>query len=206
MFWIDLIYKRVFFLYLKSKSTDMQSIQIFQTESSHRTYVYQICEAIEAAAIQRGTGIAKRNPLEISPKIESGNAVIALDGDKLAGFCYIQVWSEGTMASHSGLIVLPEYRKMGLAIRLKTKAMEIIHENYPSARTFGITTNLQVMKINTELGYKPTTFSEITQDDKFWQQCSSCPNFDILQRTNRKMCLCTAMIALSMVEINKKVA
>lgn len=146
----------------------MQSVQIFQTESCHKAYIYQICEAIEAAAKQRGTGIAKRNPLEIIPKIECGNAVIALDGDKLAGFCYIQVWSDGKMASHSGLIVLPEYRKMGLALRIKSKAMEIVRENYPSAKTFGITTSLQVMKINTELGYKPTTFSEITQDDQFW--------------------------------------
>jgi GNAT superfamily N-acetyltransferase len=184
----------------------MQSIQIFQTEPCHRAYVYQICEAIEEAAIQRGTGIAKRNPLDLLAKIECGNAVIALDGDKLAGFCYIQLWSEGTMASHSGLIVLPDYRKMGLAARLKSKAMEIVREHYPEAKIFGITTNLQVMKINTELGYRPTTFSEITQDEKFWQQCSSCPNYDILQRTNKKMCLCTAMIALSMNDINKKVA
>jgi hypothetical protein len=50
------------------------------------------------------------------------------------------------------------------------------------------------MKINTELGYRPATFAELTDDDSFWKGCQSCVNYDILTRTNRKMCLCTGMI------------
>ena len=50
------------------------------------------------------------------------------------------------------------------------------------------------MKMNYELGYKPVTFSELTDDPDFWKGCQTCKNFDILTRTERKMCLCTGML------------
>jgi hypothetical protein len=50
------------------------------------------------------------------------------------------------------------------------------------------------MKINSDLGYLPTTFSELPVDDNFWKGCESCVNYDILTRTNGKICLCTGMI------------
>jgi len=50
------------------------------------------------------------------------------------------------------------------------------------------------MKINYSLGYEPVTFSELTDDDEFWKGCQTCNNYDILQRTKRKMCLCTGML------------
>lgn len=50
------------------------------------------------------------------------------------------------------------------------------------------------MKINYELGYQPVTFSELTDDESFWNGCQTCANYDILTRTNRKMCLCTGML------------
>ena len=57
------------------------------------------------------------------------------------------------------------------------------------------------MKINSQLGYQPVTFSELTQDDAFWDGCKSCPNYDILLRNERRLCLCTAMLAPSKEEI-----
>ena len=50
------------------------------------------------------------------------------------------------------------------------------------------------MKINHELGYKPVTFSELTDDDQFWNGCKSCVNYDILERMERTKCLCTGML------------
>jgi len=50
------------------------------------------------------------------------------------------------------------------------------------------------MKINSELGYKPVTFSELTDDETYWKGCEACVNYDILMRNNRKMCLCTGML------------
>lgn len=161
----------------------------------HLSYAEVICAVIEHAAQQRGTGIAKREPEYIRGKIKDGKAVIALCEGDLAGFCYIETWSHGKYVANSGLIVSPKYRKSGLARRIKECAFELSREKYPDAKLFGITTSLAVMKINSDLGYKPVTFSELTTDEEFWKGCQSCPNYDILTRTQRKMCLCTGMLA-----------
>ena len=42
--------------------------------------------------------------------------------------------------------------------------------------------------------YKPVTFSELTDDQSFWKGCQTCKNFDVLTRTEQKMCLCTGML------------
>ena len=123
-----------------------------------------------------------------------GKAIIALQGDLLAGFCYIETWSHHRYVANSGLIVNPELRGKGVARKIKEKAFELSRERYPEAKLFGITTSLAVMKINAELGYKPVTFSELTQDEVFWKGCQSCPNYDVLNRTGHKMCLCTGML------------
>jgi GNAT superfamily N-acetyltransferase len=132
--------------------------------------------------------------------MEAGNAVVAFDGDVLVGFCYVEIWSHNRYVVNSGLVVHPDYRKSGLAREIKRKVFNLARDKYPEAKVFGITTSLAVMKINTELGYKPVTFSELTQDDAFWAGCKSCPNYDILERNERRMCLCTAMLAPSKVE------
>ena len=163
----------------------------------HEMHAEAICQLIAESAKARGTGIAERQPSYIRTKMNNGNAVIALHGDTLAGFCYIEVWSHGRYVANSGLIVAPEFRKQGLAKTIKQKAFELSREKFPEARLFGITTSLPVMRINSELGYKPVTFSELTQDEAFWEGCRSCPNFDILERSQRRMCLCTAMLAPS---------
>ncbi len=176
------------------------SICIEVTTPAHARFAEAICALIEDSARARGTGIARRDPAYIRKKIIEGKAVIALDGDQLAGFCYIETWEHGRYVANSGLVVAPEYRRQGLAKAIKQKAFALARSLYPEARVFGITTSLAVMKINTELGYRPVTFSELTQDDAFWEGCSSCPNYDILQRNQRRMCLCTGMLAPSAVE------
>jgi GNAT superfamily N-acetyltransferase len=173
---------------------DPMDIIIQVAGPEHFSYAEAICVLIEEAARARGTGIAKRKPEYIQQKIEQGKAIIALHGDEVAGFCYIETWSHGKYVANSGLIVAPAYRKMGLAKRIKRRAFQLSREKYPDAKLFGITTSLAVMKINSELGYKPVTFSELTTDDVFWQGCQSCPNFDVLTRMERKMCLCTGML------------
>ena len=169
-------------------------ISIVDAGVQHVTYAEQICEAMAQAAEQRGTGIARRKPEYIQAKLAEGKAVIALEGTNLAGFCYIETWSHGKFIANSGLIVLPEYRKEGLAKKIKTAILKLSRRRYPQAKIFGITTSLAVMKINSDLGYEPVTFSELTQDEDFWKGCQSCKNHDILIRNERKMCLCTGML------------
>ncbi|SMO57343.1 GNAT family N-acetyltransferase [Gracilimonas mengyeensis] len=170
------------------------SVQIQVASEKHSTYAEEITLMIETAARQRGTGIAKRDPEYVKKKLRNGNAIIALDGNKLAGFCYIEVWENKKYVANSGLIVHPHYRGMGLAKNIKAKAFELSRKKYPGSKLFGITTSLPVMKINSDLGYKPVTFSELTRDETFWDGCQSCPNYDILTRNERKNCLCTGMM------------
>ena len=170
------------------------SVKIHYASEIYTHYAQEICDLIETAAKQRGTGIAKRDPEYIKTKMRNGNAVIALEGDKLAGFCYIEIWGDKQYVANSGLIVHWDYRGHGLARDIKAKAFELSRKKYPDAKLFGITTSLPVMKINSDLGYRPVTFSELTQDETFWNGCQSCPNYDILTRNNRKNCLCTGML------------
>ena len=172
-------------------------ITILTANDSHQHYAEEICELIETSAKERGTGIAKRDPEYVRQKIRNQNAVIAFIGEKLVGFCYIEIWSHGKYVANSGLIVSPEFRKSGVAKKIKKAVFDLSREKYPDAKVFGITTSLAVMKINSSLGYQPVTISELTQDDAFWNGCKSCKNYDILERNERKMCLCTAMLAPS---------
>ncbi len=163
-------------------------------DSTHLPYIEDILVAIEESAKMRGTGIARRKPDYIKDKMLEGKAVIALQGKKFAGFCYIETWGHGRFVANSGLIVYPDYRGLGLAGMIKKETFLLSRKKYPQAKIFGLTTGLAVMKINSLLGYRPVTFSELTDDEAFWDGCRSCINFDILQRTRRKNCLCTGMI------------
>ncbi len=170
-------------------------INIYVADESHVKYAEQICELVYISAQERGTGIAKRSPEYVKEKMRDGKAVIALTDDgTLAGYAYIETWSHTKFVANSGLIVAHQFRKTGLARSIKKRIFELSREMYPYAKIFSITTGLAVMKINSDLGYRPVPFSELTSDAEFWQGCEGCRNFDILQRNNYKMCLCTALL------------
>ncbi|MDR1156634.1 MAG: GNAT family N-acetyltransferase [Bacteroidales bacterium] len=161
----------------------------------HCIYAEEICSEMEESAKIRGTGIAKRSPEYVRKKMREGKAVIALDEQQhFSGFSYIESWSHDHFVANSGLIVNPQYRKSGLARQIKKKIFELSRKKFPNAKIFSITTSLAVMKLNSEIGYKPVTFSELTDDEVFWKGCEACVNYDILQRNNRRMCLCTGML------------
>jgi len=169
--------------------------QILVANDSHLSFAQIICDEMASSAKARGTGIAKRSPEYIQQKMHEGKAVIAFNQDGIwAGFCYIETWSHGEYVANSGLIVAPAFRKGGLAKAIKKKIFELSRLTYPEAKIFGLTTGLAVMKINSELGYEPVTYSELTQDEAFWAGCKSCVNYDILMSKERKNCLCTGML------------
>lgn len=150
---------------------------------------------MEESAKARGTGIAKRSPDYIMKKMEEGKAVIALTQDGTwVGFCYIEAWEHGKYVANSGLIVAPAFRKTGVATEIKKKVFNLSREKYPTSKIFGLTTGLAVMKINSDLGYEPVTYSELTNDEEFWKGCRSCVNYEILMSKGRKNCMCTAML------------
>ena len=160
-----------------------------------KKYAPVITDEMASSAKARGTGIAKRSPAYIEQKMEEGKAVIALtNSGEWVGFCYIEAWEHNKFVANSGLIVSPEFRKTGVAKAIKKRIFELSREKYPDAKIFGLTTGLAVMKINSDLGYEPVTYSELTNDEQFWAGCKSCVNYDILVSKERKNCMCTAML------------
>lgn len=174
---------------------DNQEIIVRVATPDDKKYSTLITEEMESSAKARGTGIAKRSPSYIDEKIDEGKAVIALTrSGEWVGFCYIETWSHGEYVANSGLIVAPAFRKSGVAKSIKQKIFNLSRQKYPEAKIFGLTTGLAVMKINSDLGYEPVTYSELTQDDAFWAGCKSCVNYEILMSKDRKNCMCTAML------------
>jgi len=169
-------------------------IDVMVADSSHEVYVDTILDTITEAAKVRGTGIAKRTHEYVTQKMKEGKAIIALHGDEFAGFCYIESWGNKQYVANSGLIVVEKFRAQGLAKRIKQAAFTLSRLRWPNAKLFGLTSGGAVMKINTELGYVPVPFSELTDDEAFWKGCEGCVNHDVLLRTERKYCICTAML------------
>lgn len=174
-------------------SQDSIVVRVANPADAH--YAEQITDEMAASAKARGTGIARRSADYIVQKMSEGKAVIAhTPAGDWVGFCYIETWSHGKFVANSGLIVRPQFRGLGVATEIKRRIFQLSREKYPDAKIFGLTTGLAVMKINSELGYEPVTYSELTQDEEFWSGCQSCVNYEILTSKGRKNCLCTAML------------
>jgi len=172
-----------------------QKIIVRVAHSGDASFANTITYEMASSAKARGTGIAKRSPDYVAKKINEGKSVIAYTEDGTwVGFCYIEAWQHGQFVANSGLIVAPAFRKTGIAKKIKQTIFQLSREKYPTAKIFGLTTGLAVMKINSELGYEPVTYSELTDDEEFWAGCKSCVNYDILMSKERKNCMCTAML------------
>lgn len=172
----------------------MEEIKVMVADASHEKYVDTILKTIAEAAKVRGTGIAKRTHEYLATKMKEAKAVIALQGDKFAGFSYIETWGNKQYVTTSGLIVHPDFRGLGLAKRIKNMTFTLARKRWPHAKIFSLTSGSAVMKMNTQLGYLPVTFNDLTDDEAFWRGCEGCVNVDVLHRTGRKYCICTAML------------
>ena len=172
----------------------MKEIKVTVADASHEKFVDTILKTIEEAAQVRGTGIAKRTHGYLLTKIREAKAVIALSGDRFAGFSYIETWGNKEYVTTSGLIVHPEFRGQGVAKRIKDMTFTLARKRWPHAKIFSLTSGSAVMKMNTRLGYHPVTFNDLTDDEAFWRGCESCCNVDVLHRTDRRYCICTAML------------
>lgn len=163
-------------------------------DASHEKYVDTILDTIEKAAKVRGTGIAKRTHEYVATKMKEAKAVIALYGEEFVGFSYIETWGNKQYVTTSGLIVDPKYRGLGVAKRIKDLTFTLARTRWPHAKIFSLTSGAAVMAMNTQLGYHPVTFAELTDDEAFWRGCEGCINVDVLKRTGRKYCICTGML------------
>lgn len=172
----------------------MEDVRVLVADPTHEIYVDTILKTIEEAAKVRGTGIAKRTHEYVATKMKEAKAVIALQGDKFAGFSYIETWGNKQYVTTSGLIVHPDFRGIGLAKRIKDMTFSLARTRWPHAKIFSLTSGAAVMAMNTQLGYQPVTFADLTDDEAFWRGCEGCINHDVLVRTGRKYCICTGML------------
>ena len=161
----------------------MKEITVMVADASHEKYIDTILTTIEEAAKVRGTGIAKRSHEYLATKMREAKAVIALSGDRFAGFSYIETWGNKQYVTTSGLIVHPDFRGLGIARRIKDLTFTLARTRWPHAKIFSLTSGAAVMAMNTRLGYQPVTFADLTDDEAFWRGCEGCINFDVLQRT-----------------------
>ena len=171
-----------------------KNIEVFVAGPEHEVYVDTILQTIADAAKVRGTGIAKRTHEYLTTKMKEAKAVIALSGNRFAGFSYIETWGNKQYVTTSGLIVHPDFRGLGVAKKIKDMTFSLARTRWPHAKIFSLTSGAAVMKMNTELGYQPVTFADLTDDEAFWRGCEGCVNVDVLHRTGRKYCICTAML------------
>ena len=178
-----------------------EDFKVIVADSSHEKYVDIILATITDSAKKRGSGIASRTHEYLATKMRERKAIIALYGEEeeFAGFCYIESWGNKEYVANSGLIVVEKFRKHHLAMRIKQTAFTLSRLRWPNAKLFGLTSQTAVMRINTKLGYVPVAFSELTQDDAYWAGCGTPEhpcwvNCDVLARSNRKYCVCTAML------------
>jgi len=175
---------------------EKEEIEVLVANVEHEVYVDTILDTIAEAAKVRGTGIAKRTHEYLAKRIAEAKAVIALrksDG-RFAGFSYIETWENQQYVTTSGLIVHPDFRGLGLAKRIKDMTFTLARTRWPRAKIFSLTSGAAVMTMNTQLGYQPVTFADLTDDEAFWKGCEGCVNVDVLHRTGRKYCICTAML------------
>lgn len=193
------------FIHLNLITSLEPNIIVRIADSGDTIYAKNITDEMASSAQARGTGIAKRSPEYVSQKIQEGKAVIAVTATgEWVGFCYIEAWQHGQFVANSGLIVAPSFRKTGIAKKIKHTIFQLSRDKFPNSKLFGLTTGLAVMKINSELGYEPVTYSELTDDEEFWAGCKSCVNYDILMSKDRKNCMCTAMLYEPKQDINQQ--
>ena len=181
---------------IQSRATMNERFIIKTAGPNEAEFADEICREMEASAKARGTGIARRSVDYVRSKMSKGDAFVALERDQLriAGFCYIEMWGHGRYIANSGLLIFPEFRGYGIGRSLKEYAFEQSRERFPDAKLFGLTTSSAVMHINSELGYRPVVYADLTDDEEFWKGCTSCVNYQTLESKQRKNCFCTAML------------
>ena len=181
-------------IYERIQIMKKEDITVMVADASHEKYVDTILDTIEKAAKVRGTGIAKRTHEYVATKMKEAKAVIALYGEEFVGFSYIETWGNKQYVTTSGLIVDPKFRGLGVAKRIKDLTFTLARTRWPHAKIFSLTSGAAVMAMNTQLGYHPVTFADLTDDEAFWRGCEGCINVDVLKRTGRKYCICTGML------------
>lgn len=146
---------------------------------------------IESAAEEHD--IAQREPAFLRTKISAGQAAVALLEAELVGFGYWSAWDAGRFVSHSGLVVRPDLRGVGLGRELKRCLFASSRERLPAAALMSLTNSPEVRAMNLSLGFRVVPLEDLPDDPEFWKGCDACRNIERV-RSEGLRCCCEAML------------
>ncbi|MAF65707.1 MAG: GNAT family N-acetyltransferase [Planctomycetes bacterium] len=137
--------------------------------------------------------IARREHSFLRGKITAAQAALALLDEELVGFGYWSAWDAGRFVSHSGLVVRPDLRGIGLGGELKRCLFASSRERLPAASVMSLTTSPQVRAMNLSLGFRVVSLDALPDDPEFWKGCDACRNVERVRSEGRRCC-CEAML------------
>jgi len=139
--------------------------------------------------------VARREAQFLRAKLATGRAAVALSGtgSELVGFGYWSEWEDGRFVSHSGLVVRPDHRGMGLGRRLKLVLFDASRRRFPAAALMSLTSSQEVKALNRSLGYRVVPLERLTIDPVFWEGCETCRRVAEV-RARGERCCCEAML------------
>lgn len=164
------------------------------SNENHTPFAREIELLFEQVTNEKSIGINLKKGQYIGEKIIKGDAIIATKQGRLAGFCYLRNRNNDDYVSISGIVVVPQFRRLGLAKMMIEEIFQVARKKYPKAKLFSLTTSPEVMRINSIHGYKTVNYSKLSTSNKFWAECSDCLNYNFLQKNNNTRCLCSAML------------
>lgn len=164
------------------------------SNNKHIAFSREIELLMEQAASEKSIGLALQNGQYIGEKMINGDAIIATKQGRLAGFCYLKKRDNEESISISGVVVVRQYRKMGVAKAMIKELFEVARVKYPMAKIFSLTTSPEVMRVNSTIGHKPVSFTKLSMSNEFWSSCKDCSNYSFLQKNGNTRCLCSAML------------
>lgn len=164
-----------------------------------------IVEEINYWARFRTTGVVGRTAAYIEDKIKEGKAFIAFSPTgEWVGFCYLEVWEHRRYVANSGLIIKPEYRKSGLAKKLKEVSFRFTRKTYPQAKIFSLTSKPSVMQINLALGYKSVSPQYLFEDSDFVNGCRDVVDYPDMTAKHKNDGNCFLMLFDPLAETQNK--
>jgi N-acetylglutamate synthase-like GNAT family acetyltransferase len=180
---------------LQPSAAEEAAVLVVLTRAQDASLVSTVSDLLLNCSKEANTVVIPRSDQFLEEVIKTGHGVLArvLATDEIVGFGYLETWSDADVVTHGGVVVHPQWRYRGLAKRIKQLLLEASRSLYPTKAIVSITVHPAIMKINSQLGYIPERFEQLTTEERFWNRCSTCTYYDTLERFRRRQCFCLGM-------------
>jgi len=162
-------YKAVF-LFKGDEINMKENVQYIRGAVLYSHFSKNLEEMIKVEA-DKGKMLAKSD-IEIEEFIESGNSILALCNGNVVGFICLFNYTDSVEIA--ALIVRPDYRGMGIGMKLAKQLMSLSKKIYP--HKFAIMFANEISShIAIKLGL--VIVDKEILNDEFWDLCNDCPEF-----------------------------